>query len=129
MRSNRIKEIEMELISRGFPPNIQVAKKMIVRKKFFMSNPNVMPSADQAYQLPFSEFASLMGEMALNCTKYKSVKAANSMLRAWYEQEIVAAMNADKESVSIDGLEMFRFRRDYMKLIKDYCRRHNIFLD
>lgn len=124
--------IEQKLHAMGLPGSIEEARRIVVTKRYFKRNPFADHPIDNSippYQYTFEEFKTSFASVALDCTKYKSVEKAEMMLRGWYEKSIIEAVKEGKERVSIDGIEMIRFRVDQMQTVKDYCRRHRINLD
>lgn len=133
VRSDRSKHfyIEQKLREMGLPGTREEARRILLARRYFQRNPKVNPLdlSRPTHELSFLEFKSAFADQAIAAVDTTSVNRIDLMLRGWYERDIIDAVLADKKCVSIEGLEMIRFRVDQMQAVKQYCRRHGIVLD
>lgn len=132
MRIRKDKIVIEKMVAMGLPGSIEEARRIVISKRFYSKHPVPAGPIDElllAHQFSFEEFKARYSEIALRCSEYRSVKRAYEMLRAWYMRKIVDAVKEDRQGISVDGLDMVRFRWDTRHLVKEYCRRNKINLD
>lgn len=83
----------------------------------------------EPYQISLEEFISANAKENLKETGCSSTRAAEMLLKSKYISNIIGAIQDNKDGVHIEGIEMIRFRTEYMDMVKRYCREKKIILD